>query len=809
MNPISQGLNNISAAVGNISTNVNHYVSNKKLEQSRDARISLYPPPPVSNANLGGKIINGVFGVTIAPLMLPGYAPVAAYKNSLVKNNPENQFKQLINLPELQQKKVVEFMMKLPKAEQKNCLKFMSKLPESELKEVVDFMMKIPESGSKRQQGLEFMMKLPESDRKDSLELMKRLPPSESNGSLNLLKDTVAMLNKQTEAERKDTLDLFRRLPLLGPRKEFIFLKQTVEFLGTLSKADLKETVDFLKELSNFELKDGFNLLGKLPESERKDTFEFIRNLPESEQKDSRAFMVKVDSLEVKKLIAYISEVSEPERKDIYEFTRVFEGAPAGGKTKSVDFFKQFLAKIPQSNRAAFSQSVLELSSEKMDVSEKIRIAESLIGFSEAQRGNLPRQVRAICEEGVNGYRISDLIEILKTVPEGERENLADYILQPQTDVKTFSDLFSYFLHNPALRESLFKPEYRQALLQLSERAIDAEAYEVAEFMYNNRTVLELNDDNIILQKAFLHMPSTKGINVTFIDPQNLDVTDAKADDVAKRQFEEWNILRSTAPKVEKTKVNDLGLEEQKEVIELRSANVTEDEAIAFQQALGEPENPGEIGKFVFIDKTFKRIKLENEFLENGNILYPGEHEAIRLYTSANYLLLNGTLNNDPTSINLWKARHEESGVPVTDDFVAEAQKQVIPIAEVAISGINKLPAYEGLLYRGDAMSSEKLEEYRQGKVMMAKKFLSCSTNVGVCEKFAKEGAKDYIKDTGIDHKAVLFVFKSESAKDIKEYSLIKSEEERIYTPGQGFRTAGVDEKTIPGLAIIYMEELK
>lgn len=75
-------------------------------------------------------------------------------------------------------------------------------------------------------------------------------------------------------------------------------------------------------------------------------------------------------------------------------------------------------------------------------------------------------------------------------------------------------------------------------------------------------------------------------------------------------------------------------------------------------------------------------------------------------------------------------------------------------------------------------------------------------------EGFARESAKTYMKDLGKPYKPVLYVFDSKSSRDIHRYSSHPIEEETLYLPGQAFRSIDVDEKTVPGLAIIFLEEI-
>ncbi len=242
-----------------------------------------------------------------------------------------------------------------------------------------------------------------------------------------------------------------------------------------------------------------------------------------------------------------------------------------------------------------------------------------------------------------------------------------------------------------------------------------------------------------------------------------------------------------------------------KKIIPLKRAEVTEAEAKKFKNTILSPE----VQKL--LDLKWKSGK--DIMLTNGKTLFAAELLSIQIMTTHNYLLVNGTLDNDDTSLDMWKEESFEDEKPSLlpedkEKYLKKAQKYVDDIAKFSASGIRKLPPFKGLIYRGDAVPSEILDEWKKGKIIITPKFFSCSCNVAVAEEFSKINAIEYMAFKGKEYQPVLFVFNSKNSKDISNYSVDSDEEERIYTPGQAFRSIEVDEKTVPGLAIIYMEEI-
>ena len=97
---VSNFSNNMGNLVNNVSAKVSNYVGGESA-QKLDDRMKLFPGPPIpakdtGEISLSSKVLNGVFGVTVAPLTAIARAPVAAYKTILANNKQKLREKELI-----------------------------------------------------------------------------------------------------------------------------------------------------------------------------------------------------------------------------------------------------------------------------------------------------------------------------------------------------------------------------------------------------------------------------------------------------------------------------------------------------------------------------------------------------------------------------------------------------------------------------------------------------------------------------------------------------------------------------------------
>lgn len=271
-------------------------------------------------------------------------------------------------------------------------------------------------------------------------------------------------------------------------------------------------------------------------------------------------------------------------------------------------------------------------------------------------------------------------------------------------------------------------------------------------------------------------------------------------DDQIIEIMQKRNTLSETSGENASIKKETIKLINQTNPAQWESAKITSEESDAFQKKLGTFNDQGEMGVFIF-DSEFKKTA------DGDNNLFGAEIDAIRIFTTPSYLIINGALENDRTSLNEWIQKRSESRLNAD---LEKALEHTAELAKVLASGLNKLPPFEGLLYRGASMSKSEYEAWSKGekKILFTNKFSSFSTNVSTGEFFARSSARSYIKDTGMEHRPVLYIIKSETSKNISGYSLAPGEEERIYIPGRTFQLIDLDEESVPGLAILYMKEL-
>lgn len=242
---------------------------------------------------------------------------------------------------------------------------------------------------------------------------------------------------------------------------------------------------------------------------------------------------------------------------------------------------------------------------------------------------------------------------------------------------------------------------------------------------------------------------------------------------------------------------------------ELRNLEISSNEARAFQDLLGRKDKQeyrrGELGKLLKVGyNPLPDISIE----ATGKTLSGPEQNAITLYTTHHYLLINGTLDADETSLKMWKdkcARNE----PDQDALLKAAQSYVPKIARAAASGLSKLPKFQGLLFRGDSMKPEEIAQWKEQKstLLYVSKFFSCSTAADTSEEFAKQSTINYKTVSGEHRVPVLCVFVSQSAVDIAAYSSKPQEDERVFSPGQVFRLIELDQASYPGLTVAYFSE--
>ena len=148
-------------------------------------------------------------------------------------------------------------------------------------------------------------------------------------------------------------------------------------------------------------------------------------------------------------------------------------------------------------------------------------------------------------------------------------------------------------------------------------------------------------------------------------------------------------------------------------------------------------------------------------FLQVAPGLHPTESVAINRYTQSSYYeQINRTLR---------------SSSPVPTE---ETRELILVLA----SALNKLPGFEGTLFRGAVLSPEVLARYVPGETIEEAGFLSTSRS----KSFAAKRA------------ATLFVIDSNGmGKDIASMSRFPREEEVLFLPHSRFKVIEVEENTV------------
>ena len=103
---------------------------------------------------------------------------------------------------------------------------------------------------------------------------------------------------------------------------------------------------------------------------------------------------------------------------------------------------------------------------------------------------------------------------------------------------------------------------------------------------------------------------------------------------------------------------------------------------------------------------------------------------------------------------------------------------------KAAVSGVNKLPAYQGTVYFGAALSQDYLDELKTGSSFVNRNFLSTSKDLEVARRFAQPGM-----DARQDSVRVIFeVEDSCHGRDISSFSAVQSEKEVLFLPMHPFK---------------------
>jgi hypothetical protein len=188
--------------------------------------------------------------------------------------------------------------------------------------------------------------------------------------------------------------------------------------------------------------------------------------------------------------------------------------------------------------------------------------------------------------------------------------------------------------------------------------------------------------------------------------------------------------------------------------------------------------DPQEVAAAVFSALDLAEDILDDDEWDNPFKLTQDEIAAINLYTQQLvYLLLNSVLR-------------ERDRTKVTPFF---------PFLRLLMSGMDKLPSHEGILYRGVKLKLEA-KCYQTKKKFIWWSFSSCTTSGEALQNPMFLGAQG---------ERTLFAIDCTEGKDIQRFSSYKNEAEILLPPGLQFRVG--NRMLVPGavgLTLINVKQL-
>lgn len=126
--------------------------------------------------------------------------------------------------------------------------------------------------------------------------------------------------------------------------------------------------------------------------------------------------------------------------------------------------------------------------------------------------------------------------------------------------------------------------------------------------------------------------------------------------------------------------------------------------------------------------------------------------------------------------------------IPINTALAAGECDEVAATTRVLASGLNKLPAVRGILYRGTRIDQEQfVRSWVAGRTVTSSMFVSVSTELRIARNFAKMGAY------GRDKIDVLFEIRNGSGSLVDPISINRGEREILLTPGAKFRVDTVE----------------
>jgi hypothetical protein len=189
--------------------------------------------------------------------------------------------------------------------------------------------------------------------------------------------------------------------------------------------------------------------------------------------------------------------------------------------------------------------------------------------------------------------------------------------------------------------------------------------------------------------------------------------------------------------------------------------------------------------------------EIDRKKLQDASVLTDEQIRAIRIYTAADYKYINPVLANKKellegriaglTSSATEGFRFKAAGEitakekvnkwrPVDREETRRLRTEAMQHYRLAVSGLEKLPLWQGVTYRGMWLTESELADYQVGKTIEWRGFASTTKTPGVAVDWITNEKNQNEENKG--KKKVLFTVNNSEGKDISKISVKSGEEE-------------------------------
>lgn len=120
---------------------------------------------------------------------------------------------------------------------------------------------------------------------------------------------------------------------------------------------------------------------------------------------------------------------------------------------------------------------------------------------------------------------------------------------------------------------------------------------------------------------------------------------------------------------------------------------------------------------------------------------------------------------------------------------------RLTPAVETAASALDRMPSYQGTVYRGTTLSADALSKYQPGQVLTERSFLSTTQDVNVASHWREANTSFVINST-------------HNGKAIAAVSQFQKEAEVLFTPGTQFKILSHEVDQVTGHHTIFLNEV-